>query len=443
MALNNYQDTNKQLRMLSQSAVLEESSTPYLLRTTMLLICLTVIAFIGWAYITMVKEVAKTVGEVIPTDYVQSLQHLEGGIISQILVRDDDTVSKGQMLIRMSGEKILSDYERIETKQRALLLKAIRLRSLAYAKAVDFKNFTTTHPEMVEKEKKILKGIMDARNNEKLVMKEQITQKKEQLKILKKELETTAGNLEIVKTIFKTQHKLYEERLVSESEYLDAMKEKNKLEGTLGTIKIKIVQARQHINEFKWRLKSSQSSSRETVLQKLGEVESEIAENIKVLEKLKKQTERLLIQSPVDGIVKGLAVHTIGGVIAPGSIIMEIVPMDSELIAEIKIPPNEIGHIKIGHPASVAVTAYDPSRYGILDGSVIGISATTFSDERGMVYYKGMVKLDQNYLGDTAGNNVIMPGMIVNADIITGEKSLLSYLLKPIHLSLTSAFQER
>jgi HlyD family secretion protein/adhesin transport system membrane fusion protein len=443
MAFNNYQDTNKQLRMLSHSAVLEESTTPYLLRTTMVLICLTVIAFIGWSSITMVKEVAKTVGEVIPTDYVQSLQHLEGGIISQILVRDDDVVEQGQTLIMLRGEKILSDYDRIDTKQLANILKAIRLRALAYGKAPDFKNLNITHPDMVDKEKKIIKGMLDARAYEQLIVQEQITQKQEQLRILEKEEETTVGNLKIVKTIFKTQHKLYKERLVSESEYFDAMKEKNKLEGALGTVKIKIVQAKQSMNEYKWRLKSSQSSSRETALQDLSEVESEIAETRKVLGKLKKQTERLVIKSPVDGVVKGLTVHTIGGVVPPGSIIMEIVPVDSELIANIKIPPNEIGHIRIGHSANVTVTAYDPSRYGTLNGSVIGISATTFSDERGIVYYKGMVKLDKNYFGNIVGNNVILPGMIVNADIITGEKSLLSYLLKPIHISLTSAFRER
>ncbi len=443
MALNTYRDVNKQLRMLSQSAVLEETTTPYLLRTTMLLICLAIISFIWWSSITMVKEVAKTTGEIIPTSYVQSIQHLEGGIISQIFVRDDDLVAKGQTLVRLSGEKILSDYERIATKQLALKLKAVRLRVLAYEETADFESLNGSHPEMVAKEKKILEGMLEARREKQQIIQEQITQKEGQLAILKKEKEIISTNLEIVNTIFKTQHKLYKERLVSEFEYLGAMKEKNNLQGALGTVQIKIAQAKQSIKEFQWRLKSFHSSDRETALQELSEVENQLAENNKILEKLNKQTGRLVIKSPVDGIVKGLTVHTIGGVIPPGTVIMEIVPVDSELIAEIKISPNDIGHIKIGYPANVKVTSYDFSRYGAIDGTVTGISASTFNNEKGMVYYKGMVKFEKNYLGNSAGKNVILPGMIVNADIITGEKSLLSYLLKPIHLSLTSAFGER
>lgn len=138
-----------------------------------------------------------------------------------------------------------------------------------------------------------------------------------------------------------------------------------------------------------------------------------------------------------------MEIHTVGGVIAPGQRLMEIVPLDNELIAEVKVMPLDIGHIGTGDPVNVKITSYDSSRYGSIDGTVTGLSATTFSEAQGAPYYKGQIKLSKNYVGDVEGKNKILPGMIVNADIITGEKSILAYLLKPIHLSMQSAFAER
>ena len=122
---------------------------------------------------------------------------------------------------------------------------------------------------------------------------------------------------------------------------------------------------------------------------------------------------------------------------------MEIVPANSELLAEVKISPNDIGHIKVGFPVIIKITSYDFSRYGSINGTVTGLSATTFANERGRTFYKGIISLEQTYVGNNPEQNLILPGMIVNADIITGDKSLLAYFLKPIHKALNSAFSER
>ena len=122
---------------------------------------------------------------------------------------------------------------------------------------------------------------------------------------------------------------------------------------------------------------------------------------------------------------------------------MEIVPAGSDLLAEVKISPNDIGHIKIGYPVIVKITSYDFSRYGAINGTVTGLSATTFANQHGQTFYKGMISLEKNYVGNTPDQNMILPGMIVNADIITGEKSLLAYFLKPIYKAMNSAFRER
>jgi HlyD family secretion protein/adhesin transport system membrane fusion protein len=295
----------------------------------------------------------------------------------------------------------------------------------------------------VNREKKMLATMREKLSEQGQILQEQITQKQEQLKILQREKKTLAANLNIALAAFKTEEQLYRERLIPEREFLNALKEKNERLGGLDTISLKISQARKAISEYRWRLQSLHSTSRQAALEELSGLESEIAENEKLLGKLHKQTRRLEIRAPVDGIVKGLEIHTVGGVIAPGTRIMEIVPTDKELMAEVRISPRDIGHVKVGFPATVKISSYDFSRYGSLEGRITGISATTFTGRRGEVFYKGNIKLRKNYLGGTPGKNVVMPGMIVNADIITGEKSLLAYLLKPIHVSLTSAFRER
>ena len=197
------------------------------------------------------------------------------------------------------------------------------------------------------------------------------------------------------------------------------------------------------IYEYEWRLQSINADSRENALQQLETLESEQSETVELAKKLHKQVDRLEIRSPVDGVVKGLEFHTIGGVIAPGRKLMEIVPDSKEIFAEVKISPNDIGHIKPGMPVIIMVTSYDSSRYGHIDGKVTSLSATTFTSEKREIYYKGVVTLAKSYVGSIPGQNLVLPGMIINGDIITGQKSLLDYLLKPVHKALNSSFSER
>ncbi len=172
-------------------------------------------------------------------------------------------------------------------------------------------------------------------------------------------------------------------------------------------------------------------------------MKNEMVENNELIAKLETQIKRLELRSPARGIVKGLEIHTIGAVIPPGKPLMEIVPIGEELLAEVKVSPADIGHVKKGDHVTVKVTTFDFSRYGSINGTISGLSATTFTSMQGAPYYKGLIKLEKHYVGNDPEMNKVLPGMIVNADVITGEKSLLAYLLKPIHRSLNSAFIER
>jgi len=436
-------DKTEQLRILSQSVMLEEARTPYLIRTTMLIICLAFFIFVSWTALTQIKEMARTSGEIVPSSYVQSIQHLEGGSVEAILVRDDDVVKKGQILLRLRGESIRSDFKRVATKVRLLDLRAARLLAFISGDRNAFDRLCNQYSEENSPEKEILTGMLDSLQREQAILNQQLVQKKEQVRLLNHELATAEKTMEIAKTAFATQDKLYKERLVAEITYLAVVREMNEQQGQVAGLRIKITQARDAISEYEWRLQSLVTKARDKALQQLGVLESERADALEIKEKLGQQIERLAIRSPVDGVVKGLEVHTVGGIIAPGRELMEIVPADSELFAEVKISPNDIGHIKVGFPVIIKITSYDFSRYGAINGTVAGLSATTFANKRGQTFYKGVVTLEKGYVGNDPKQNLILPGMIVNADIITGQKSLLAYFLKPIHKALNSAFSER
>jgi HlyD family secretion protein/adhesin transport system membrane fusion protein len=424
--------------------MLEEARTPYLIRTTMLVICFSFIAFVGWATMTKIKEIARTTGEVTPSSHIQIIQHLEGGIVDEILVRDDDLVKKDQALLRLRGEGVQSDFRRVESKIRDIEFRKARLRSFLSGDQGLVTAMRNKYPEAEsDPSLEILEGMIEAQQQEQEVLKQQLTQKQKQVHLLRKELATARKALEIAEEAFATQEELYRERLVPETTFLAAKRDINSQRGAVDSIEIKIQQALDTISEFEWRLQSSGSTAKEEALQRLGNIESELSESLELKDKLEKQIKRLTVRSPTAGIVKGLEVHTVGGVIAPGSRLMEIVPVEGELLAEIKISPNDIGHIKVGYPAIVKITSYDFSRYGAINGEVAGLSATTFTGQQGETYYKGIVTMEKNYVGNTKGKNIVLPGMIVNADIITGEKTLLTYFLKPIHKALDSSFSER
>ncbi len=444
MAKKTKHDQNQQLRLLGLTAILEEATTPYLIRTSTLIVSIAFLSFLVWTGFAKIKEVARTVGEIVPSGHIQIIQHLEGGIVDEILVEEDDLVNPGQILLRIRGESIKADLDRLVTKKKLLGQRHTRLTAFLNSNNSDTdsgKTLTSTDPS--SSEHSILSGMLLAQNDEAQVLKEQIVQKHEQILLLRREQKTIQKNLTISQKSFQTQKELYEERLVPQTNYLNALQEINARQGQLDSMAIQIRQAEQSVKEFEWRLQSQGSKNKDNILQQLSILEDNLTENNDFIKKLTLQVSRLELRSPAHGLVKGLEIHTIGGIIPPGQPLMEIVPLGEELVAEVKVSPNDIGHIKTGDHVTVKVTTFDFSRYGSINGTVTGLSATTFTSEQGAPYYKGMIKLEKHYVGNNAEMNKVLPGMIVNADIITGEKSLLAYLLKPIHRSLNSAFIER
>lgn len=434
--------SESQIRHLSQAVQLEEAVNPAIIRTTMMTIGISILAFTAWAGFTNINEVARTPGEIVPSGYQQVVQHLEGGIVRQIGVAEGDVVKKGEKLLLLDGAGFVEDLKRAKARKVSLSMQEERLRAYLEKREPDFSRFSTTDESQIRDQKSFFKSMENTNNEERKVVQEQITQKKRVIGSLQSELTTAKGNLVISEQLFNSRKELYGKGFLSETKYLEAQQALNNIRGDISQIQSRLSVAQAEISEYQNRFSSLGLTQSDEINERLDAVIDEKAQNEELLRKLEERSNRLIVRAPVSGIVKGLAVNTIGAIVKPGETLMEIVPVDHEMVVQVKIQPQHIGHLKIGQPVKVKLSSFDFARYGLVNGNLEHISATTFDGQNGERYYQGRVKLEHNYVGRDK-ENLVVPGMTVMAEIITGEKTILQYLLKPIHNSLKTAFSER
>ena len=389
-AIERFRQSRRMARYLSHAVLLEEGGISIFGRSAMVMLSVGFVALVAWAATTQIKETATTFGQVIPTGAVNKIQHLEGGIISEIMVRDGDLVDKNQVLMRLKPEASQAELSQVETRLASLRLEAERYRALAESRDPDFSALMDRYPELAQNQQEIYRIKTDLDISQRAILLVQIKERNAELAQLQQQ-----------------------------------------------------ARARETIAEANLRLNELHNSQREEAFSELGRLGGEIAQTSETLRKLKDRVARLEIHAPSRGYIKGLQFTTIGGVIAPAQVVMELVPTDDVLVAETRISTEDIGHVHLGQPVTVKVSAFDYIRYGSISGELVSISASTFVDEDGRPYYKGRVALDSDLVGDGARAQPIIPGMTVQADIQTGERTLLQYLLKPVYVSLDQAFSER
>ncbi|HAU1322393.1 TPA: HlyD family type I secretion periplasmic adaptor subunit [Legionella pneumophila] len=356
------------------------------------------IVAIVWANYAILDEVTTGQGKVIPSSEVQVIQNLEGGIIQNIFVKEGQIVKKDQILMQIDNTRFMSSYAEAEKKIDALEIEIIRLNAeISNTKPVFPEKFTKSYPHLVQDQLSLYESRMRELNQ------------------LEKSLELAQKELNLTRPLLKGGS-------VSEVEVI-------RLERTVSEIK-------GNIEKFK---------SEE--LDRLNKARSELFALIEANKADKDRLTRTTVRSPVYGIVKQIKMKTIGGVVQPGNDLLEIVPLDDTLLIEAKIRPSDIGFIHPGQKAMVKITAYDFSIYGGLDGVVEHISADTIIDEqtdkKEESYYIVKVRTEKNYLGTEKNPLPIIPGMQATVDILTGHKSVLQYLLKPILKAKQSALRER
>jgi len=434
---------DRQTRFLAQSVILEESGGSGLIRWAILSISLAICAFVAWAAVTNVDEIAVTSGEVVPTGRVQTIQHLEGGIVSEILVEEGMVVDKGQIMVRLGKAVAYAELSQQAARLASLRLQSERLRAIGENREPDFSFLGTENNELLADQFRIFRMSLEASENRRNVVRDQIKQREAEMSVFREQEETLLRNLTFLEEEMVMRESLYKQGLTSRMVYLDVQKEVNDAVGDLAKLTSERKKSTEGLKEVISRLTELESDTREAALAEMGDLAAEIASLNEAIARSKDRVNRLDIKAPVRGIVKGLEANTIGGIVPPGGVLLELVPLGEELVVETRITTRDVGHIKVGHPVSVKISTYDFARYGGIDGILSDISAATFLDENGEPYYKGRVTLAHNYVGGDPEKNLVMPGMTVQADINTGKKTLLEYLLKPIVSSVNESFRER
>lgn len=434
---------HKDLSDLTRSVLYEEIPNQNLMKLTILIIALATAFFILWTGFTNVNEIARTQGEIIPNGYSQIVQHLEGGIVSEILIEEGELVEEGQILIRISAEGIEHDFTSLLQQQKSLLLQAERMMAIANNLVPNFKKIPDATKTEINEQTLLFTSAIQTFESEKEVLKNQLLQKESALNQLKTQQETQQKEREAAEEILNMKSSLLNKGSVSKKDIIDSQRDVRNISGEIQTTQNQILESQQAINEYTHRIQTLEIKFKDTALKTHEELQAQISKNHEILQKYENRVNRMSVRAPTRGLIKGLKINTIGSIISPGEKIMEIVPMNSTLIVETQIPPRDIGSLKIGQKAYVKVSAFDFSRYGTIEGELEFLSATTFVDENNKSFYKGRIKLKKNHVGNNPEKNLILPGMTVEADIITGKKTILSYLLKPIHTSLNSALNER
>lgn len=428
---------------LAQSIRLEEGTSPVLVRALIVLLAGAIAAFCIWSAFAQLDQVARADGQVVPSSLVRAVEHLEGGIVDQVLVQEGDIVDKGQVLVLLSPTLARSELAQLLAREAALAVQMARLRAFVEKKPADFGDYAKTNPNLVREQSAILEAQNRARENQLQVLRRQIAERKVALRTLEQQRRTVEKSLQLVEEETKIREQLAEKSLTPRFKLLDSMRLLNTTQGQILQVDGLIARAEEGIGEIETRLAEVESKLENDALAQIGTISAELVEIRESMARYRDRVARLDVTSPVKGIVQKLDIASVGTVIAPGEAIAEIVPLDDRLVVEVRLSPRDIGFVEDGQPASIRFTAFDYAQFGAVEATVKHISPTTVSDAEGKSFYKVILELSQDYVGEQQGRNLIVPGMVVQADIRTGERTLLSYLARPVTRALSLGFTER
>ncbi len=435
--------SRRELRYLSQAEILEELGPSNLAKAILLLAVTLVFAGIAWAATATIQQTSKATGEIVPRGAIHTVQHLEGGIVQQILVRDGEMVEAGQPLVRLAPTNSSADLDAAEARRIALRLRVERLRAFAEQRSPDFSFVSGRHDDMVRDQLTILEQQNESQEQRRRVQELKVEQARSELAALQRERSKLLGQIEILGDERETQKRLMDRGLVSRLVFLSAEKQLRLARGELAEVQERIRKAGQAIREATAKQDEFEAKSRDKALDEMGGAAAELAEIEESIVRLKDRVHRLEILAPVRGLVQELEADAVGRVVPPGGLIGKIVPVGDDLVTVAKLLPADVGQIRVGFKAKVKVSTYDFARFGAIDGEVEKISATTFKEDDGSVYYKVTVRLAADYVGDIPGVNQLLPGMVTDVELLGEARTVLRYLLRPVYQSLDVALTEK
>jgi adhesin transport system membrane fusion protein len=400
-----------------------------------------------WAHFAILDEVTRGTAKVIPSRQMQIVQSLEGGLVQDLNGAEGDIVKGGQVLMRIDDTTFSSQFGEVRERRAALIARVARLEQEAKWTGPA----TVVLPADVERDFSRAaaseRALFDARSRKLAqdlqILDAQLEQKVRERDEYSAQSRRLASNKPLLDRELAITRKMFSDRVVPEIEMIRLDRQVSDLAGQIGVNQANINRAEGAISEAQARRTGAiiafRSAAEEDLTKSRGDL-AVIEESIRAAEDRVRRTD---LRAPVRGIINKIHVNTIGAVVQPGMVLIEIVPLDDTLLVEAQIRPQDIGFIRPGQNATVKITAYDSAAFGSLPGKVERISADTTVDQRGESFYRVIVRTDRNFLGKEAEPLPIIPGMIAQIEILTGQKSVLSYLLKPARLLRDEALKER
>lgn len=423
----------------------QQVRAPSLAWLMLLIIFVIIFAGLYWAQWAVLDEVTTGSGRVIPSSQMQVVQTLEGGIVGKILISEGDTVEKNQIIMQIDDTGFASRLGEIMQRRWARKAEVTRLEAEATGTetlSLD-PELVKQAPQSVLSEQQSFRARRARLDDEISVLKQQLLQRRSELIELRaREAKLTATQKPLQRELALTKE-LYSKDVIPEVELLRLQRQAIELNGDIKIIRASIPRLEASIQEAKNRVNTAQATFRSQALERLSIARAELAVVEESIKAAQDRVVRTSLKAPVRGIVNKLNVNTIGAVIQPGKDIIEIVPLDDTLLIEARIRPQDVAFITKGQAANVKLTAYDYSIYGGLKGKVERISANTITDERSETFYRVIIRTKNINLTKGSEKLPIIPGMVATVDILTGKKTVLQYLLKPVKRIRNEAFRER
>jgi len=433
--------TPEELDWVSDAEWARLQQEPLRARAALRGVAIVVVLLITWAAFAEIDEVTRGEGKVIPSRQLQIIQAVDGGIISEMHVREGQVVEAGQTLLKIDATRFESSLQENRAQYLSLLAKAARLRALAEGRGFDMPaEVMREDPQLAMQERNLYDARRAELDAQVSIARQQLTQRNHELSEIKVRRDQAAMSYDLTARELAATKPLVATGAVSEVEVLRLERDASRFRGERDQATAQIPRIEAAIAEAQRKVQEVELAFRNVARTELAEVTGRLSALSAGSTALSDRVKHSEVRSPVKGTVKRLLVTTVGGVVQAGSEIVEIVPLEDTLVLEARIQPKDIAFLRPGQEAMVRFTAYDFSIYGGLEAVLDHIGADTVTDEKGNAFYVVRVQTKQSSLGE---NLPIIPGMVAEVDIKTGKKTVLSYLLKPVLRAKMHAMTER
>lgn len=398
-----------------------------------------ILALLIWASLAQVEEVTRGMGKVIPSSKTQLVQPAEAATIAEILVRSGQAVKKGQLLVRLDDAQSSSELGQLQTENERLAARSQRLSTEASGGSMGCEEGTLCAEERGLSQ--IRRATARSREN---ALASAIEQRRRDLSEGQATVSALENSVRLANDQVNMLQPLAAKGIIPQTELITAQRDLVDTRGRLSAARQGVARAQAAVREAQAQLNSARLDFREQALSERSEVNTRIAVNQETIRGAEARQQRNELRAPSDGIVNDVQITTVGGFVNPGEKIMQVVPVGDRLFVEARIRPSDIAFIKIGDHANIKVTAYDFSVFGGLSGTVQQISADSIYDEvEREAYYLVVVETDRAFIERRGQKLPIVPGMICDVEIVTGKKSILTYLMKPVAKAFDQALTER